>query len=146
MDEERDKPETGFRITDRRMFNEKGERRDEEQQEAPKQEPAEPAGAAARQRSLDPREPEESGASIDFASFALSLATTGLVHLGEVPDPASGQRTESLEAAQQMIDILALLEDKTRGNLTPEESQLLEGLLYELRMKFLAKKKFLNLG
>jgi hypothetical protein len=78
---------------------------------------------------------QESG--IGFAAFVLSLAHTAAVHFGDVPDPVSGQKSAAnLPAAQQMIDILALLEQKTRGNLTVEERQLLEQVLYELRMRF----------
>jgi hypothetical protein len=74
---------------------------------------------------------------LSFAAFVLSLAHTTAVHLGDVPDPISGEPgNPNLPAAQQMIDILALLEQKTRGNLTAEERQLLEQLLYELRLRF----------
>lgn len=74
---------------------------------------------------------------ISFAAFVLSLAHTAAVHFGDIPDPVSGQRAEAnLPAAQQMIDILALLEAKTRGNLTAEERQLLDQILYELRLRF----------
>ena len=73
---------------------------------------------------------------ISFPAFVLSLAHTAAVHFGDVPDPVSGTTVEpNLPAAQQMIEILALLEAKTRGNLTAEERQLLEQLLYELRMR-----------
>jgi hypothetical protein len=59
------------------------------------------------------------------------------VHFGDIPDPVSGQPAEAnLGAAKQMIDILSLLEEKTRGNLTAEERQLLDQLLYELRLRF----------
>jgi hypothetical protein len=79
---------------------------------------------------------DEAGA-LSFAAFVLSLAHTTALHLGDIPDPATGQTlAPNLAAAQQMIDILALLEEKTRGNLTAEERQLLEQLLYELRMRF----------
>jgi Domain of unknown function (DUF1844) len=75
--------------------------------------------------------------SISFAAFVLSLAHTAAVHFGDIPDPVSGQTSEvNLPAAQQMIDILALLEEKTRGNLTAEERQLLDQILYELRLRF----------
>jgi hypothetical protein len=78
---------------------------------------------------------DENGLS--FAAFVLSLAHTTAVHLGDVPDPVTGQSAgPNLAAAQQMIDILSLLEQKTRGNLTAEERQLLEQLLYELRLRF----------
>ena len=64
----------------------------------------------------------------------LSLASTAAIHFGDLPDPVSGERAElNLEGAAQMIEILALLEQKTRGNLTAEERQVLEQVLYELR-------------
>jgi len=80
--------------------------------------------------------------ALTFAGFVLSLAHTTAVHLGDVPDPISGGTTEpKLEAAFQMIEILGLLEEKTRGNLTAEERQLLEQVLYELRMRFMEVQK-----
>ncbi len=80
---------------------------------------------------------EQSKEAISFNAFVLSLATTAAVHFGDVPDPSSGKPGETnLEAASQMIDILALLEQKTRGNLTAEERRLLEQVLYELRLRF----------
>jgi hypothetical protein len=79
---------------------------------------------------------------ISFAAFVLSLAHTAAVHFGDIPDPVSGQANEPhLAAAHQMIDILSLLEEKTRGNLTAEERQLLDQLLYELRMRFVEASK-----
>jgi ABC-type Zn2+ transport system substrate-binding protein/surface adhesin len=80
--------------------------------------------------------------SISFAAFVLSLAHTAAVHFGDIPDPVSGQTAPAnLLAAQQMIDILSLLEAKTRGNLTAEERQLLEQILYELRLRFVEANK-----
>lgn len=76
----------------------------------------------------------------DFSTFVLSLASSALVQLGEVPDPASGQVGEDLVLAKHSIDILSMLQDKVKNGLTPDESRLLEGLLYELRMKFVMKK------
>jgi hypothetical protein len=85
---------------------------------------------------------ETQGSAINFASFVLSLAHTAAVHFGDVPDPVTGTTAEiHLEAAGQMIEILALLEEKTRGNLTPQERQLLEQLLYELRMRYVEAGK-----
>jgi hypothetical protein len=75
--------------------------------------------------------------TINFASFILSLAATAAVHFGDRLEPGeSEQGPVDLQAAGQMIDILVLLEEKTRGNLTPEERQLLETILYELRLRF----------
>jgi hypothetical protein len=73
---------------------------------------------------------------ISFMAFVLSLAHTAAVHFGDVPDPVSGAREANVPAAQQMIDILALIEEKTRGNLTAEERQLLDQVLFELPMRF----------
>ena len=75
---------------------------------------------------------------LSFAAFIVSLATTAAIHLGDLADPATGEKLEpNLEGAAQMIAILALLEEKTRGNLTAEERQMLEQMLYELRLRFL---------
>jgi hypothetical protein len=80
--------------------------------------------------------------AISFAGFVLSLAHTAAVHLGDVPDPVSQSPAEpNLAAAFQMIEIVGLLEEKTRGNLSAEERQLLEQILYELRMRFLEVQK-----
>ena len=74
---------------------------------------------------------------ISFAGFVISLATTAAVHFGDMPDPNTGERIEpDLVAAHQMIDLIALLQDKTKGNLTADESKLVDDLLYELRMRF----------
>ena len=85
---------------------------------------------------------DQEGSGISFPAFVLSLAHTAAVHFGDIPDPVSGTTGEAnLQAAQQMIDILALLEQKTRGNLTTEERQLLEQLLFELRMRYVEVQK-----
>jgi len=74
---------------------------------------------------------------LSFTAFVLSLASTAAIHFGDLPDPISGQPAEpNLEGAAQMIEILSLLDQKTRGNLTAEERQVLEQVLYELRMRF----------
>jgi hypothetical protein len=74
---------------------------------------------------------------LTFSAFVLSLASSAAIHFGDLADPSTGARSlPNLEGAAQMIDILALLEEKTRGNLTAEERQLLEQVLYELRLRF----------
>jgi hypothetical protein len=71
---------------------------------------------------------------IDFSTFVLSLASSAMVHLGCVPDPGGQEEAADLNLARQTIDILALLEAKTRGNLTPEEGRLLARVLHDLRV------------
>jgi hypothetical protein len=88
--------------------------------------------------SENPQEPGE----VTFIGFVLSLAHTAAVHFSDVADPVSGQMGQvNLGAAQQIIDILALLEEKTRGNLTAEERQLLEQIVYELRLRYVEATK-----
>jgi hypothetical protein len=73
---------------------------------------------------------------LSFTAFVLSLASTAAIHFGDIADPSGHKSEPNLEAARQMIDILALLDEKTRGNLTAEERQVLEQVLYELRLRF----------
>ena len=80
--------------------------------------------------------------AVTFVGFVLSLAHTAAFHFGDVPDPVSGQPGPvNLAAAQQIIDILSLLETKTRGNLSAEERQLMEQLIYELRLRYVEASK-----
>jgi hypothetical protein len=78
---------------------------------------------------------------ITFASFVFSLSTQALVHLGEIPDPADGSTHVNLEGARQIIDILAILKEKTAGNLDPAENALLENALYDLRMRYVERAR-----
>ena len=74
---------------------------------------------------------------VDFSTLVLSLGTTALYQMGVVPNPESGRAVEAEPiVAQQTIDTLEMLRDKTRGNLDAEERKLLDSLLYELRMRF----------
>lgn len=75
---------------------------------------------------------------LSFTAFVISLASTAAIHLGDLVDPSATQPAEpNLEGAAQMIEILGLLEEKTKGNLSAEERQVLEQVLYELRMRFI---------
>lgn len=76
---------------------------------------------------------------VDFATFVLSLASSALVHLGEVPNPDTGKTDVDLLVAKSNIDVLDMLQNKIATGLTEEETKLLEGILYELRMKYVIK-------
>lgn len=79
---------------------------------------------------------------ISFVAFIYSLASNAAVHFGDLPDPVTNERQPpDLDAAAQLIELLAMLEEKTRGNLTAEERQLLETVIFELRMRFVEAKK-----
>ncbi len=78
---------------------------------------------------------------VSFLAFLYSLAGSAAVHFGDVPDPASGEkRAPNLEQAGHVIEVMSMLEQKTKGNLSSEERQFLEQVLYELRMRFVALK------
>jgi Domain of unknown function (DUF1844) len=81
---------------------------------------------------------EKKAPQLDFNAFVLSLGSSALIHLGLSPDPdAKGEPPKKdLALAQQSIDLLALLQEKTRGNLTPNEEGFLRNLLYDLRLRY----------
>ncbi len=74
---------------------------------------------------------------VNFSMFILSLNTSALVHLGQIPDPHTQEKKKDLALARQTIDILDMLREKTKGNLTKEEEKLLDNILYELRLLYL---------
>ena len=78
-----------------------------------------------------------SASSVSFADLVLMLATMAAVHLGEVGDPVTGETQRNLPAAGQMIDLLAVIQQKTQGNLEPDEVQLIDAWIYELRLKYI---------
>ncbi|MBN2298753.1 MAG: DUF1844 domain-containing protein [Deltaproteobacteria bacterium] len=78
---------------------------------------------------------------IDFPTLIMSFASAAMISMGEVPDPATGRISKNLELARQNIDILALLQAKTRGNLSAEEENLIEGILYELRLGYIEAER-----
>jgi hypothetical protein len=114
---------SGFTVTDRRSFSSSSEDRPPEAPTAP---PAQDAKA------MPP---------VDFGTFVLSLGSSAIMHLGEFQDPESGKVEKDLTMAKHTIDILSMLEEKTKGNLNPQEAQLLEGLLYDLRLRFVNASK-----
>ncbi len=85
--------------------------------------------------------PGEKKTGIDFYTFVLSLGSSAFIHLGDAPHPETGELgTADLVLAQQTIDIIAMLRDKTKGNLTPEEEQFMEHLLTDLRLRYVTKQ------
>ena len=84
--------------------------------------------------------PEATLPEVTFSTFIMSLASSTLVQLGEVPNPETGKTECNLLMAKHSIDILTMLQGKTASCLTPEEAQLLESLIYELRLKYVMRK------
>ena len=98
------------------------------------QETSAPAETGADQQNQQPFQ-------IDFSTFIMSLTSSAFYHLGDIADPETGKTETNLPAVHQTIDMLTMLRGKTQGNLNEEENKLLEQLIYELQMKYVAKTK-----
>ena len=105
--------------------------------------PGEPTAADQDQAEAASAEPDCFGElpAIDFATFVLSMTHSALIHLGDAPNPATGATEVDLGMARQTIDILGLLQEKCKGNLTGEEERVLNQSLYDLRMRFVEVAK-----
>ncbi len=130
--------EKGFVIKDRRAFDGDGRVKEQEEPEGKKSEKySEQGGAASKQaeRSSTPL-PE-----VNFTSLIFSLSSSALMHLGEMPDPQSGNSTLDLPLAKHAIDTIAMLKDKTQGNLSEEEQKFTETVLTDLRWRYVKAAK-----
>jgi len=141
----KDQEEPSFRVTDKRLFREEGEQREAASSADAQEESKKDHSKQAESEPSFQEAPPGTGAKIDFPSYILSYYTQGLVLLGEVPNPYTNKKEEDSEGARHTIDILSMLEEKTKGNLSKEEEQLLGSVLYELRMKFMAKTSRIKL-
>jgi len=128
--------EEQFTIRDKRRFKEGEEEKSEAQKarETPQDEKAETSAG---------EQPFSIPVEVNFAAFVFSLVRSAFIHLGEEPDPVTGEKKISLQLAKETIDIISMLEEKTKGNLTQEEDHLIKNMLYALRMRFveIASKK-----
>ncbi|MBI2897779.1 MAG: DUF1844 domain-containing protein [Deltaproteobacteria bacterium] len=126
----------GYKVTDRRAFTPDGELREETAEPAPG-----PVAEPPEERpEAEPTGPHGPLPEIDFATFLLSLASSAMFQMGAAS--VEGQPAEvDLPLARQTIDILGMLQQKTKGNLTGEEERLLDHVLYDLRIQFVAATK-----
>ena len=139
MEEEKKDTNKGFVVKDRRHFDESGAARREEEVTAEEKKPEEIPDEGLKTSPAENDSPETEDAplpEINFAGFIFSLSTTAMYHFGDFPDPVTKEAKRNLAAAKQTIDILSILKTKTEGNLDENEKQLLDGVLYELRMRF----------
>jgi hypothetical protein len=129
--------EKGFILKDRRSFDEKGDLKEdaekkEEKKTVPKEEEA--------------RKPEEEGQrgplpEVNFNSLIFSLSSSALLHLGEIADPQTGQKNSDMALAKHTIDTIGMLKKKTEGNLDDEEKKFIEGILTDLRWRYVKANK-----
>lgn len=150
--------QSGFKISDRRLFKSDGTLREDvvievaaaapvtsievEAEVSAPQEPvfAEPEGIETGPEYLE-EDPEEMPEQTLFTEFLMGIASSAFIYLGLVEHPATGRRQVDLGAAKESIDMLDMLRDKTRGNLTPGEDKLYEELLADLKMQFVARRR-----
>jgi len=133
MDQEQ-QGERSFTVSDKRFSA---------RREAPPDRASETSAAtsSASQTEARPRPQEDTPSSaeaegVNMASFLISLGTQAFMHLGEIPNPMTQKREKDIAAAKQMIDLLGMLQTKTKGNLTGEEERLLQQLLFDLRLRY----------
>jgi hypothetical protein len=122
----------GYKVEDRRFLH----KSEEEKARIKEEEAARQAGAAAQEEAAETPQDMPSP-EITFSSFLISLGSSAFIHLGDIPDPATGEVNKDLPLAKQTIDLLGLLREKTRNNLLEEEEKLFEHLLYDLRMRYI---------
>jgi hypothetical protein len=140
-----DAQKPSIKVTDRRHFTKDGERRtevDEDSDPTAHAPAAPPAPGTSRQPANEPqfeRRPLDEPEGVDFTMLINAMAQPALLYLGEIPHPATGQPTLDLEGARIQIDMLDLLRVKCRGNMTPQEDNLLESVLHQLRMRYVAR-------
>ncbi len=140
--------ERGFTVEDKRLFNKTGERRPVTDQPEVVQASAPPPAQEAPRPQAPPQPPLAGGEMpprdmppADFSTFVAMLVNNVMMFLGQIPDPASQQPRRDLPQAKHTIDILTMLRDKTQGNLTAEETQLLQELLPQLQMAYVSASR-----
>lgn len=133
--------EKGFVIKDRRRFAEGAEPEEEkkEPQTSEERSGAEPQGAGPEGAFSQEERAGGPLPEVSMATFVFSLSSSALVHLGEIPEPETNRTKVDLVIAKQIIDTLGMLQEKTKGNLDPDEETLLRSVLYDLRMRYVQK-------
>jgi hypothetical protein len=130
-----------FVIKDRRIFSEKEPEKQEQSESHSAEEPLDEGKDAPEEKppeDVDTEQPQLP--EINFQTFIFSLNASALVQLGVMEDPATGKKHKTLPLAKQTIDMLSMLQEKTEGNLTTEEAELMKHILYDLRMRFVKEK------
>lgn len=127
-----EKKDSGFVIKDKRFFTE-----DSENSEKDKTDPL------TEEKTASQDDVQNQGDNnnfdyppINFTNFVLSLSTSALFHFGDFPDQSGGKAQKNMSAAKQTIDILDMLNEKTKGNLSEQEKNLIQGVLYELKLRY----------
>jgi hypothetical protein len=142
-EKEEKEAKTDFVVKDRRIFADgKLDAKEKENQEAPPAQEKKQAAAKEpdKKAATAKQEPPLHFPAMNFSTFVASLNASALLHLGIIEDPSSGTKNKSLPMAKQTIDILSMLQEKTTGNLSEEEENLLKNILYDLRIMYVKEK------
>jgi hypothetical protein len=131
MTTENNEEKKGFTVTDRRFSSQSKE--EQKKTDADKEKSKIEEAEAFKKEASQP--------GVDFYSFVLSLSTSALIQLGKISDPVTNKTTQNIPAAKQTIDILAIIQEKTKGNLTDQEQAVLNNSLYDLRMMYISQTK-----
>jgi hypothetical protein len=131
--------EKGYKVEDRRYLH----KSEEEKAQIKEEEAARKNGAEAKEayKATAQVQGEAPFPEITFASFLISLSSSAFIHLGDIPDPITGEVKKDLSLAKQTIDLLGLLREKTRNNLEEDEEKLFAHLLYDLRMRYVRETR-----
>ncbi|MCZ6513228.1 MAG: DUF1844 domain-containing protein [Nitrospinae bacterium] len=132
----------GFTIKDKRSSKQSEEEaKAADASQAKDQAPPEEKQAPPEEKQAPPEEKQSppKDFELNFSTFVLSLTSSAFYHLGDIPDPLTGKKEENLPAVKQTIDILIMLQEKTKNNLDADEAKLMEQLIYELQVKYVAK-------
>jgi hypothetical protein len=128
--------EKGFIIKDRRSFDETGELKDKKAKEEEKREKEAVKKGPSKDEAKRPPLPE-----VNFISLVFSLSSSALFHCGEIADPQTGEKKKDLPLAKHAIDTIAMLKEKTKGNLTEEEQKFMDNVLTDLRWRYVKAKE-----
>lgn len=135
-----EKKEQAFKFTDKRRFGKDGEIKDAEK--GPETTPKEAPEGAPQEGSAGDEETQKIPiGEISFSNFIVSLSSVALMNLGEFPDPGTQKIEKNIRMAKYHIDLLEVLQQKTKGNLDKDEEELFENILYHLRMKYVQAMK-----
>ncbi|HDQ04056.1 MAG TPA: DUF1844 domain-containing protein [Deltaproteobacteria bacterium] len=132
---EEKKKDSGFVIKDKRFSGDSEESR-------PAEEKPKTAAEDKRESANEPQSPPEPEFDfpVNFSNFVLSLSTSALYHFGDFPETEGAKPQKNLPAVKQTIDILDMLHEKTKGNLDANEANLIQGVIYELKMRYVKEK------
>ena len=144
---EEEQAEQGFTVSDKRLFTKEGRRKAPvDPDETPRPSPP-PPPRPERPRMEEPPRPDggemppHGMPPADFATFVAMLANNVMMFLGQIPDPMTQQRRRDIQQAKHTIDVLIMLRDKTRGNLTAKEEQIMQELLPQLQMAYVSASR-----